>query len=63
MQDEARLPELRKKLAELGMAPSEFPELGAGQDGVIAVRDLTWLTAHIAHPPNPTGLVGRCDST
>ncbi len=38
MQDEARLPELKKKLTELGMAPSEFPELGFGQDGVIAVR-------------------------
>jgi hypothetical protein len=38
MQDEARLPDLKKKLTELGMAPSDFPELVAGQDGVIAVR-------------------------
>lgn len=38
MQDEARIPALKAKLTELGMAPSEFPELAAGQAGVIAVR-------------------------
>lgn len=38
MQDEARLPDLKKKLTELGMAPSEFPELVAGPAGVVAVR-------------------------
>lgn len=37
MQDEGRLPALKQKLTELGMAPSEFPELVYGQDGVIAV--------------------------
>lgn len=37
VQDEAKLPELKAKLTELGMAPSEFPELLAGDEGVIAV--------------------------
>jgi 1-deoxy-D-xylulose-5-phosphate reductoisomerase len=36
VQDEARLPALKAKLTQLGMPPSEWPELGAGQDGVIA---------------------------
>lgn len=37
LQDGGRLPALKQKLTELGMAPSEFPELVYGQDGVIAV--------------------------
>lgn len=37
VQDEAKLPELKARLKELGMAESEFPELYAGQEGVIAV--------------------------
>ena len=39
LQDEARLPALRAKLLELGMPSSEFPELVAGPDGVVAVSE------------------------
>lgn len=43
VQDEGKLPALKAKLTELGLAPSEFPELVAGDAGVVAVGALSCL--------------------
>lgn len=56
VQSGEKIPALKAKLTELGMAPSDFPELVYGMDGVCAVgRGLLrlllarqWMTGNLA---------------